>query len=292
MEKSGRQCKISVHKGVARLLRTSLQREAAMAIRQMVATLGQHFTRVFGGVGLVPAVMEMNLHFTPSSVAMIGQHFKQALIVLLCRIEISVSQWASIVVAPPIHDFRIFARPPFDPAFLFRARNAISSILRVNCGLEVIRQCNHEMQRAARERAQRTPSRSRENFSGVRNLLPQTHVVGRDLSDLNRQRSARPFAAVSGPEPLLKPRRCACLPYPWLHTSGIPAHRYAWTDTSGNTSRRYRASASPRLGDGSQETHDGSHPRPEDPRAAPCASHGRDDKDPALPASVLRAASR
>src|SRR5882672_500583 len=68
-----RQRKISMHKAVARLAGTGLQRQTAMTKREVVPKLGQHAARVFGCVGLVPSMMEMNLHLAPSSMAIIRQ---------------------------------------------------------------------------------------------------------------------------------------------------------------------------------------------------------------------------
>src|SRR5882757_9072203 len=107
---------------------------------QAVTKLGQQSTRVFRGVRVVPTMVEMSLHLTPTGMAMIRQHLDQALIVLLCRIEIRMHKRAAVGVTPGIHDLRIFASPPVQSAFLLGPGNPSSAALWIDCGLEVIRQ--------------------------------------------------------------------------------------------------------------------------------------------------------
>ena len=82
--------------------------------------------------------MQMNLDFSPASMAMIGQHFQQAFVVLLGGIEIRVGQRAAIVIAPGIGYFGIFSRPPFQTAFLLGTWNALQTIRGIDAGFEMI----------------------------------------------------------------------------------------------------------------------------------------------------------
>src|SRR5437667_6659851 len=98
---------------------------------------------VFGGVRLVPAMMKMNLDLAPPLVAMVSQHFEQTSVILFGWVKICVHQRPSVVVSPGIHDFRIFATPPFQAPLLLRTRNAGSTAFRIDGRLEMIGKRNH-----------------------------------------------------------------------------------------------------------------------------------------------------
>ncbi len=116
------QREISVHKSVRGTRRPFFHREAAMAKGQPVAVFGEQLASIFGGIGMLHSVMQVNLDFSPTSMAVLGEHLQQTLIILLSGIEVGVSQRTSVVVAPAVDGLGIFAHPPFQAAFLLGTR--------------------------------------------------------------------------------------------------------------------------------------------------------------------------
>src|SRR6266436_5613340 len=96
-----------------------------MAKGQLVAEVGEDAAGVFGCVGMRNSVVQMDLDFSPASVAVIGEHLEQTLVVLLGWIEVGVNKRASVVVTPAVGNFGIFAHPRFQAALLLGARNTL-----------------------------------------------------------------------------------------------------------------------------------------------------------------------
>ena len=147
-----------------------------MAKGKPVAEFGEHMPCTFGSVGMRNSVVEMDFDFAPASVAMVGKHIEQAFVILLRGIEIGVNQRLAIVVSPSVDYFRIFARPPFQTAFLFWPRSALLTIFGYDAWFEMIGQGDDQMHRVAGRRFQGAPSRRWQHFSGIGNLLLKTHV--------------------------------------------------------------------------------------------------------------------
>src|SRR6266849_11043926 len=99
-----------------------------MAKGQLVAEFSEDATGIFGGIGLRNSVVQMDLDFSPASVAVIGEHLEQSLVVLLSGIEVGVNKRAAVVVAPVVGNFGIFAHPRFQAALLLGARNALLAV--------------------------------------------------------------------------------------------------------------------------------------------------------------------
>src|ERR1700677_1956425 len=111
-----------------------------MAKCQPIAEFGEHTACVLSAIRMRRSVMEMDLNFSPTGVAMLGQPLEQALIVLLGRIKIGMQQWAAVVVSPTVENFRVFGRPIFQATLLLRVRDALTAIRRIDGGFEVIGQ--------------------------------------------------------------------------------------------------------------------------------------------------------
>jgi hypothetical protein len=170
-----RQRKVPVNECIAWLIRSLFHREAAVAKCKLVAENCQHLPGILGGIRLRHAVVQMNFNLAPPGTAVIGEHLKEAFIVLFSGIEVSVDKRPAIVVAPPIDGLGILPAPAFQTAHLLGTGNAFPAIFGINGRLEVVRHRDHQMHRPARGRAQRAPSRARQNPSRVRDFLLETH---------------------------------------------------------------------------------------------------------------------
>ena len=131
-----------------------------MANRKVVPEFGEHAAGVFGGIGMRDAVVQVDLDFSPTGVAVVGKQVEQTLVVLLGGIKISVDERAAIVVTPGIDDLGILARPPFHAALLLGTRDAFLAICGIDGRLEVIGESKDDVNRAGGRRFQRTPWRS------------------------------------------------------------------------------------------------------------------------------------
>src|SRR5260370_35152491 len=96
-----------------------------MAQRQPVAKFSEDAAGVFRSVGMWNSVMQMDLDFSPASVAVIGEHLEQPLVVLLSGIEVGVNKRAAAGVAPVVGNFGIFAHPRFQAALLLGASDTL-----------------------------------------------------------------------------------------------------------------------------------------------------------------------
>src|SRR5712671_3448720 len=109
-----------------------------MAKGQLVAEFSEDATGIFGGIGLRNSVVQMDLDFSPASVAVIGEHLDQALVVLLGGIEVGVNKRAAVVVSPLVDNFGIFAHPRFQAALLLGARDALLAVFGIDGRFEMI----------------------------------------------------------------------------------------------------------------------------------------------------------
>src|ERR1700675_3498236 len=96
-----------------------------MAKGQLVAELGEDAAGAFGGIGLRNSVVQMDLDFSPASMAVIGEHLEQSLVVLLGGIEVGVDKRAAVVVSRAVDYFGIFACPRFQAPLLVVSRYAL-----------------------------------------------------------------------------------------------------------------------------------------------------------------------
>src|SRR5260370_10789040 len=147
-----------------------------MAERQPVAEFSEDAAGVFRSVGTWNSVMQMDLDFSPASVAVIGEHLEQPLGVLSSGIEVGVNKRALVVVSPAVDNFGIFAHPGFQAALLLGTRDAFLAVLGIDGWLEMISQGNDQMHGAAGGRVQRTPSRGRKDLSCVGDLSVYSHL--------------------------------------------------------------------------------------------------------------------
>ena len=138
---------IAVNEGVAGSARSIFDGKTAMAIGEPVAVFDKNAARIFGGVGMREAVVEMDFDLSPTGVAMIRQYFDKTLVVLFGGIKVSVDEWTAIVITVVVDGFGILARPPFEAAFLLGAWNAVLTVLRVDRGLEMISQSDDYVRR-------------------------------------------------------------------------------------------------------------------------------------------------
>src|SRR4029077_9835663 len=166
-----REREISVHKRVTGTSGTFFQGQAIMTKGQPVAKFREQQASIFGGVGVPNTMVQMDLDFSPTGVAVIGEHLEQALVILFGRIEVSVVKRAAIVVAPAVHDFGIFANPELQPALLLGARSALLAVFRDNAWFEMIGQSKDQVHRAVGSRIQRAPGCGRQDLSCVGDLV-------------------------------------------------------------------------------------------------------------------------
>src|SRR4051794_26567685 len=101
-------------------------------------------------------MMQMNLDLAPPAVTMVSQAFDQRTVVLLCWIEISVNERASLCVAPLAEGVGILAAPFFQSPLLLRIRHTGRAVSHINGRLKMISQGNDQM-RASRKRRTREP---------------------------------------------------------------------------------------------------------------------------------------
>src|SRR5580700_4120861 len=85
--------KIAMHETIARLLRTCFGGKAAMTKCQLIAKLRQHTPRVLRCIRMRNSMMQMDLGFAPTRMAMLGQNLEQALVILFRGIKIGVNKW-------------------------------------------------------------------------------------------------------------------------------------------------------------------------------------------------------
>src|SRR5208283_199566 len=150
-----------------------------MAEGQPVAEFGEQLASIIGGVGIGNSVVQMDLDFSPSGMAMTGEQVEQALVVLLSGIEVSVDERAAIVVTPGVDDFGILAHPPFQAALLLGARRALLTVFGNNGRFEVVGQGQNQMHRAVDRRLQSAPGRGQHYLSGIGELFSETHLAVR-----------------------------------------------------------------------------------------------------------------
>jgi hypothetical protein len=175
---------ISVNKGVAGTSGTCFHGEATMAKGEVVAefregaacVFGKGAACVFGGVGLRRSVVQVNLDFSPASMAVLGEHLEQALVVLLGGIEVGVDERAAIEITPAVDDFGIFADPRFEAALLLGTRGALRAATGSDGGFEMIGEDKDEVDGAAGWRVEGAPGRGWEDSSGIGELVLETHV--------------------------------------------------------------------------------------------------------------------
>src|SRR5271168_3304293 len=101
-----------------------------MTKRQPIAEIGQYASCIPGRIRVGDSMMQMYLSLAPTRVAMLRDHFEQALVILLCRIKVGMQERATVMVAPAVYGFWIFAAPPLHAPFLLRARNALLAVFR------------------------------------------------------------------------------------------------------------------------------------------------------------------
>jgi hypothetical protein len=89
-----------------------------MANGQPVAEFRQYSTRVLCGVGKRKSVVQVDLNFSPTGMAVIGEPIEQTLVVLLGGIEICMNEWAAVMVSQAVYNFWVFSRPPFQASLL------------------------------------------------------------------------------------------------------------------------------------------------------------------------------
>src|ERR1700675_1337842 len=130
-----------------------------MAKGQLVAELGEDAAGVFGGIGLRNSVVQMDLDFSPASMAVIGEHLEQSLVVLLGGIEGGGDKRAAVVVSRAVDYFGIFACPRFQAALLLGARYALLAVFGIDGRFEMIGQGKDQMHGTADGRGQRAPGR-------------------------------------------------------------------------------------------------------------------------------------
>src|SRR5580698_5659115 len=142
----------------------------------LITEFCENTARVFRSVGTQQSVMQMDLNFSPTGVAMLGEHLKQTFFVLLGRIKISVDEWAAIMVPPAVDDFGIFTGPIFETAFLLGERDTLLAIGGIDGRFEMIGHSKNDMHRTAYRRFQCPPCRRWHNFSCVRDFVFETHL--------------------------------------------------------------------------------------------------------------------
>ena len=147
-----------------------------MAKSQLVAVLREQLTRILGRIRMRYAVVQVDFDLSPPGMAVIGQHLEQALVILFGRIKVSVDKRASVVVAPLIDNFWIFARPPFQPSLLLGAWSAFLTVFRNDGGFEMISQSDDQVHGAFWRGLQRAKGRGWQDFSGVSELVFETHL--------------------------------------------------------------------------------------------------------------------
>src|SRR6266851_9443738 len=124
-----------------------------MAKGQAVAEFNEDAAGVFRSVGMWNSVMQMDFDFSPASVAVIGEHLEQPLVVLLSGIEVGVNKRAAVVVAPVVGNFGIFADPRIEAALLLGARDALLTVFGIDGRFEMIGQCEDHVHGATGRRA-------------------------------------------------------------------------------------------------------------------------------------------
>ena len=91
----------------------------AAAGGQSVAEFDQGSRRIRSRVRGLHAMMQVNLDFTPSRVAMFCETIDESLVIFLRRIKIRVTQRLAFIIPPGAYSQGIFAAPICQTAFLF-----------------------------------------------------------------------------------------------------------------------------------------------------------------------------
>jgi hypothetical protein len=120
---------------------------------------------------MLHSVMQVDLNFSPARVTVFGKHLEQSLIVLFSGIEVGVDEGPSIMIAPAVDHFGIFAHPPFQAALLLRERDAFKAVSRNDGRFEMIGQGEDQMDGTAGRRLQRTPGRRGQDLSGISEFI-------------------------------------------------------------------------------------------------------------------------
>ena len=107
----------------------------------------QLFSHVFGRIGDVDSMMQVNFDLTPAIVTVLSEAANQPFIMLLRWIEIRVTKRPAIRIPPRRHRFWILLTPGVQATHLLGVVDISQRLVRIDCRLEVICHSNDEMQR-------------------------------------------------------------------------------------------------------------------------------------------------
>src|SRR5208282_1589214 len=116
---------------------------------QNIPKLEKLTARILFSIGALCSMMQMGFDFTPTGLAVVGQAIQQTLVVLLSRVKVSVNEWPVFTVTQRIECQRVFSAPPLNSMFLLIVGGPGRTVVRYDCRLKVVSQCNHKMDTAA-----------------------------------------------------------------------------------------------------------------------------------------------
>src|SRR5579871_4651104 len=90
---------------------TAVSRQGVSEFFELAAGIGR-IVRFFH------AVVQVDLHFTPTGAAVPGKAIEQAFVIVLGRINIGVPERKAVLIAPLSHRLRIIPAPLLDPLLL------------------------------------------------------------------------------------------------------------------------------------------------------------------------------
>jgi hypothetical protein len=105
---------------------------------ESITKFGELAMCVLCGIRLLQAVMQMDLDFAPTLMAMAGQTLQKGLVILLRRIKVCVTKGTAFLIAIGVGELRKHPAPIFEATLLFVVRSPSASLSRDDARLEMI----------------------------------------------------------------------------------------------------------------------------------------------------------
>src|SRR5437868_11951317 len=119
--------------------------------------------------------MQMDLDFSPASMAMLRQPIDQPLFILLSGIKISVNERTAVAIPPTIRKLGVLPTPELESPLLLVVRSPSQSAFGDNTRLEVVGQSKNQMNLAFRPRSRQSlPDISGQNPKPIGRLRTDT----------------------------------------------------------------------------------------------------------------------
>ncbi len=156
-----------------------------MLMGQKVSEFHELAACVLRRIGTPGSMMQVDLNFPPTRMAMLRQPFDVSPVILLGRVKISVLEGMAIAVTPLINKLGVFPAPSLQPPFLSLVRSSRVSVAWDYRRLKMVSQRNDEMDLTGRRTpGEPLPGIARQPARSVRYFLAQSHLARLELVSL------------------------------------------------------------------------------------------------------------